>query len=109
MWAEYPQVENSGDFKAYYLVELAFWLQQVFVLNIEARRKDFWQMLTHHLVTCALIFMSYTYNVTRVGNAIICVMDFSDILLSVPPIYPPFLQQPPILYVESCSDAVCLS
>jgi very-long-chain ceramide synthase len=84
MWAGYPQVENSGTFKGYYLVELAFWLQQVFVLNIEARRKDFWQMLAHHLVTCTLIFMSYTYNVTRVGNAILTIMDFSDILLSVP-------------------------
>jgi hypothetical protein len=29
--------------------------------------------------------MSYTYNVTRVGNAILCIMDFSDILLSVTP------------------------
>lgn len=85
LWAEYPQIESDGFFKAYYLVEMAFWLQQVFVLNIEARRKDFWQMLCHHIVTCTLIFMSYTYNVTRVGNAILCIMDFSDILLSVIP------------------------
>lgn len=85
MWAEYPQIESSGFFKGYYLVELAFSLQQVFVLNIEARRKDFWQMLAHHLVTVTLIFMSYTYNVTLVGNAILCIMDFSDILLSVSP------------------------
>jgi len=84
VWAGYPQIENDGLFKAYYLVEMAFWIQQVFVLNIEERRKDFWQMFTHHLVTCTLIFMSYTYNVTAVGNLILCVMDFSDILLSVP-------------------------
>jgi very-long-chain ceramide synthase len=83
VWADYPQIESNGFFKAYYLVELAFWLQQVFVLNIEARRKDFWQMFTHHIITCTLLFMSYTYNVTRVGNVILCVMDFSDILLSV--------------------------
>lgn len=83
LWAAYPQSESDGFFKAYYLVETAFWLQQVFVLNIEERRKDFWQMLCHHIVTCTLIFMSYTYNTTRVGNAILCIMDFSDILLSV--------------------------
>jgi very-long-chain ceramide synthase len=83
LWAAYPQIESDGLFKAYYLVETAFWLQQVFVLNIEARRKDFWQMLFHHIVTCTLIFMSYTYNITRVGNAILCIMDFSDIVLSV--------------------------
>lgn len=83
MWANYPQIESDGSFKAYYLVEMAFWLQQVFVLNIEARRKDFWQMFTHHIITCTLIFMSYTYNVTCVGNVILCIMDSSDILLSV--------------------------
>jgi len=83
MWADYPQEESDGLFKGYYLVETAFWLQQILVLNIEERRKDFWQMFAHHLVTCTLIFMSYTYNVTRVGNVILCIMDFSDILLSV--------------------------
>jgi very-long-chain ceramide synthase len=91
VWAGYPQIESDGFFKAYYLVEMAFWIQQVIVLNIEARRKDFWQMLCHHIVTCTLIFMSYTYNTTRVGNLILSTMDFSDILLSVtpPPLYPP--------------------
>ena len=85
LWADYPQRQSDGLFKTYYLVESGFWIQQIFVLNIEARRKDFWQMLCHHFVTCTLIFMSYTYNVTRVGNAILCIMDLSDILLSVLP------------------------
>jgi very-long-chain ceramide synthase len=89
VWADYPQIEMDGFFKAYYLVEMAFWIQQVFVLNIEARRKDFWQMFCHHLVTCTLIFMSYTYNVTRVGNTFLCTMDLSDILLSVSLPHPP--------------------
>lgn len=89
VWAGYPQIENGWLFKAYYLVEMAFWIQQVFVLNIEERRKDFWQMFCHHLVTCTLIFMSYTYNVTAVGNLILCIMDFSDILLSVTPFFLP--------------------
>jgi len=83
VWSDYPQAEADMLFKAYYLVEMAFWAQQIFVLNIEARRKDHWQMFTHHLVTCTLIFMSYTYNQTKVGNVFLCVLDFSDILLSV--------------------------
>jgi very-long-chain ceramide synthase len=83
VWGDYPQKESDGLFKAYYLIETAFWVQQVIVLNIEERRKDFVQMLCHHFVTCALIFLSYAYNVTKVGNAILCIMDFSDILLSV--------------------------
>jgi len=83
VWAGYPQIESSGFFKAYYLIEAGFWVHQILVLNIEARRKDFWQMFCHHIITCTLIFMSYSFNATHVGNVILCIMDFSDILLSV--------------------------
>jgi len=38
-------------------------------------------MFCHHLVTCTLIFMSYTYNVTKAGNVILCIMDLSESLL----------------------------
>jgi very-long-chain ceramide synthase len=86
LWAGYPQRESDGFFKAYYLLEIAFWVQQVIVLNIEEKRKDFWQMLFHHFITCTLIFLSYTYNLSRPGNVILCIMDPSDILLSVIPL-----------------------
>ena len=78
-----PVVQLDHLFKWYYLVQFAFWVQQIFVLNCEERRKDFWQMFVHHIITCVLLLMSYCYNQTRVGNVILCVMDFSDIWLSV--------------------------
>ncbi|CUS07378.1 unnamed protein product [Tuber aestivum] len=81
MWVDWPVRELGGTFKWYYLVQYAFWLQQIFVLNIEERRKDYHQMFAHHIVTCMLIFASYTYHMTRVGNVILCVMDVVDILL----------------------------
>ncbi|KAI4215384.1 MAG: hypothetical protein LQ351_002284 [Letrouitia transgressa] len=73
----------DGLFKWYYLVQFAFWLQQIFVVNIEERRKDHWQMFTHHIITCALMFMSYGYHQTRVGNMILCLMDVVDILFAL--------------------------
>src|ERR1700743_1521191 len=60
MWVDWPVRELGGTFKWYYLVQYAFWLQQIFVLNIEERRKDYHQMFAHHIVTCMLIFASYT-------------------------------------------------
>jgi len=68
--------------KLYYLLQVAFWIQQLIVLHLEQRRNDFRQMLCHHLVTVALVTLSYVWNWTRVGNAVLCLMDFSDILLS---------------------------
>ena len=83
LWAEDPDIQLDHFFKWYYLVQFGFWIQQVFVLNCEARRKDFEQMFLHHIITCVLLLMSYCYNQTRVGNAILCLMDFADILLSL--------------------------
>ena len=83
MWAGWPFRESSAEFKWYYLVQMAFWLQQIFVLHIEQRRKDHYQMFTHHIITCCLIASSYVSDLTRVGNVILCLMDFVDILLPV--------------------------
>jgi very-long-chain ceramide synthase len=69
--------------KGYMLAQLAFWVQQVLVINIEERRKDYWQMLTHHFVTISLMYGSYRYGYTRVGNLILVLMDVVDIFLPV--------------------------
>jgi very-long-chain ceramide synthase len=69
--------------KWYYLLQFAFWLQQIIVVNIEERRKDHWQMFTHHIFTSALLLGSYGYYQTKVGNVILCLMDVGDILLAV--------------------------
>lgn len=83
MWTQFPTRTMSGLLKWYYLVQLSFWLQQIVVVNIEDRRKDHWQMFTHHIITSALIIMSYGYYQTKVGNVILCVMDVVDIVLPV--------------------------
>jgi acyl-CoA-dependent ceramide synthase len=69
--------------KAYMLAELAFYLQGIIVIHIEERRKDHWQMFIHHIVTCTLIYASYRYGHTRVGNLILVLMDVSDLILPV--------------------------
>ena len=82
LWRNWPTREMNGGAKWYYLVEFAFWLQMIVVVNIEERRKDHWQMFSHHLVTCALIFTSYGYHQSRVGHLFLVIMDPSDVLLS---------------------------
>ena len=54
--------------KEYILTQLAFRLQQIVVINIEERRKDHWQMFTLHVITVSLIYASYRYHHTRVGD-----------------------------------------
>jgi acyl-CoA-dependent ceramide synthase len=83
LWTNWPQRELDGLMKGYILGQWSFWLQQILVINIEDRRKDHWQMLTHHFVTIALISASYAYHQTRVGNLILVLMDVIDLFLPV--------------------------
>ncbi|PNS17994.1 hypothetical protein CAC42_3953 [Sphaceloma murrayae] len=81
MWNKTPTSAMTGLFKWYYLAQFAFWLQQIVVVNIEDRRKDHWQMFTHHIITSLLMLMSYGYYQTNVGNVVLCIMDVVDIIL----------------------------
>jgi len=83
MWNKVPTPRIGGLLKWYYLVQFAFWLQQIVVVNIEQRRKDYGQMFTHHIVTCALVLTSYGYYQTKIGNVILCVMDAVDLIFPV--------------------------
>ncbi|CAE6407410.1 unnamed protein product [Rhizoctonia solani] len=80
-WVNYPVRFLPGPIKFYYLCQLACWVHQLIVLNIEERRKDHFQMLAHHIITIALIAGSYITHFTRIGIAVLVIMDFCDIIL----------------------------
>ncbi|CAO1613653.1 unnamed protein product [Parajaminaea phylloscopi] len=82
-WTDHPHTQMQGIAKLYYLTQCAYWFHMLLVINVEARRKDHWQMLSHHVITICLIVGSYCTHFTRVGNAVLCLMDPSDILLDL--------------------------
>ena len=80
LWTGFPRLLIGASMKLYYLSQLAFWIQQVVVIHIEERRKDHWQMLTHHIITITLLCGSYPYRQWRVGNAVLVCMDIVDFI-----------------------------
>ncbi|CAR25056.1 KLTH0G10582p [Lachancea thermotolerans CBS 6340] len=78
----WPHDRLSSTFKMYYLLQISSWLQQIVVLNVEERRKDYWQMFAHHIITCLLTLGSYYYYFTRIGHVILIMMDIVDVFLS---------------------------
>ncbi|KAL3418953.1 longevity-assurance protein [Phlyctema vagabunda] len=81
LWTNWPSREIGGLLKWYILVQYAFYVQLLMVIHLEKRRKDHWQMFTHHIVTIILLFTSYGYHQTKVANMILCMMDIGDIFL----------------------------
>ncbi|KAG8734160.1 hypothetical protein FRC10_011927 [Ceratobasidium sp. 414] len=88
-WLEYPQWRMTGLMKSYYLLQGAYWAQQLLVmaLGLEKPRKDFVELVIHHLVTIYLISVSYVVNLTWIGNAVFITMDVSDMFFALSKIF----------------------
>jgi acyl-CoA-dependent ceramide synthase len=85
MYAGFPHRAHESYFKAYYLLEAAFWAQQglVLMLQLEKPRKDFKELVLHHIITLALIGLSYRFHFTYMGIAVYITHDISDFFLAV--------------------------
>lgn len=83
-YIDYPHKTHDWWFKVYYLGQAAFWVQQsiVLVLQLEKPRKDFYELILHHIVTIALIWCSYRFHFTWMGLAVYVTMDVSDFFLA---------------------------
>ncbi|KAI0081742.1 longevity assurance proteins LAG1 LAC1 [Panus rudis PR-1116 ss-1] len=80
---DYPHWQMTPELKRYYLMQSAYWVQQlmVLVLGLEKPRKDYYELVAHHLVTLWLVGWSYLINLTIIGNAVYLSMDLPDVLL----------------------------
>jgi acyl-CoA-dependent ceramide synthase len=83
LWRGYPHSHLAAPVKLYYLSQTAFYTHQILILNAEAKRKDHWQMMTHHIITVVLMLGSYFTSFNRVGCIIMVLMDWCDIFLPV--------------------------
>lgn len=85
MFEGYPHLEHEALVKAYYLLQASYWLQQaiVLLLQLEKQRKDFKELVGHHVVTLALIWLSYRFHFTYIGVAVYVTHDISDFFLAV--------------------------
>ncbi|KAI9799886.1 MAG: hypothetical protein M1833_003808 [Piccolia ochrophora] len=81
---DFPHKTHEGVFKAYYLFQAAYWAQQaiVLMLQLEKPRKDFRELVWHHIVTLSLIWSSYRFHFTYMGLAVYITHDISDFFLA---------------------------
>ncbi|KND92238.1 Sphingosine N-acyltransferase LAG1 [Tolypocladium ophioglossoides CBS 100239] len=85
MYEHFPHTTHEAAFKFYYLFQAAYWAQQalVMLLGMEKPRKDFKELVAHHIVTLALIALSYCFHFTYIGIAVYLTHDVSDLFLAL--------------------------
>lgn len=70
-----------SDLRCFYIMYMARYLQAIVSVLMEARRKDFVEMMVHHVVTVGLVSISYAYGYNRVGLVTMLLMDPADVPL----------------------------
>lgn len=85
MYEAFPHKMHEAVVKFYYLFEAAYWAQQalVMLLGMEKPRKDYYELVAHHIVTLALIGLSYRFHFTYMGIAVYLTHDISDFFMAV--------------------------
>lgn len=71
----------TNDIWWYYMISLAFYWSLTLSQFVDNKRKDFWQMFVHHVLTLMLISLSWVCNIHRVGSLILLVHDCADVLV----------------------------
>lgn len=85
MFTDYPHKTLDADFKFYYLFQGAYWAQQaiVLLLGMEKPRKDYKELVMHHVISISLIWASYRFHFTYMGLPVYITHDISDFFLAV--------------------------
>lgn len=80
-WYGYPHQSISSDIWWYYMISMAFYWSLTVTQFFDVKRKDFWQMFIHHMVTLLLMSLSWICNLHRVGSLVLVIHDCADIFL----------------------------
>ncbi|CAF0790641.1 unnamed protein product [Adineta steineri] len=81
-WA--PGMNVPFDIEVMYFVQCGFYLHSIYgTLYMDYKRKDFYAMLLHHVLTMTLIFVSYATRYHKVGLLVLFVHDITDIWLEL--------------------------
>ncbi|CAN8009904.1 unnamed protein product [Ixodes pacificus] len=82
-WYDFPYHPVADGIWWYYMIQLGFYTSCTASHFVSTKRRDFWTMFAHHVVTITLLCLSWSCNLHRVGSLVLIVHDFADVPLEV--------------------------
>lgn len=84
IWGGWPLEQVvSNEVRWYYFLSMGHYIHLFVTQFFEPKRKDWWEMFIHHIVTMLLLFFSYFVQFTRIGVIVLLCHDGSDIFLEL--------------------------
>ncbi|CAG9802894.1 unnamed protein product [Chironomus riparius] len=81
LFRDYPRHSLDNGFWWYYNITQAFYISQTLLHFFETRRKDFWQMFIHHILSITLIMTSWIFNYILCFLVVNFFHDIADVFL----------------------------
>ncbi len=102
--------QRYAKIKYFYLIQLAIWIYTCFShIFIEARHKDYYVMLVHHVATIFLVLGSFYSGYLCTGAVIMYIHDCSDISVDLLKVFKSFLDDSLIGVFVLCRCLITLS
>jgi len=73
----------TREMRTYYTLEFGWYAMNLGLLFFKKRRSDFLEMFAHHVITSALIFLSYAFGFMRIGIVVMNLHNLFDPFLNV--------------------------
>jgi acyl-CoA-dependent ceramide synthase len=83
LWTTFPTKQLGGSLKFYLLTSLAFWFNQIIVVNVEKKRNDYALYMAHHIVTATVMVSAYVYSAHELAHLVSNLMEAADVFLCV--------------------------
>ncbi|KNC73042.1 hypothetical protein SARC_14397 [Sphaeroforma arctica JP610] len=78
-----PMHPIDGHITNYYIIQLAYYTACLVTLPVDNRRKDFVELVIHHIATVLLIAFSWYTNLWKVGTLVMVIHDAADVFLEI--------------------------
>merc|ERR1719245_1159010 len=75
------------DERIYYVTLFGYYLNHTITHFSDPKRKDFWVLFAHHVITLVLIVVSYNSGYASIGVVLAMCHEFSDLMLSLAKIF----------------------
>lgn len=75
--------ELTMDIYWFYLTTMSYMIALSITFFHDVKRKDFWGMLAHHVVTILLLCISWIISAFRIGIVVIVLLDLTETWLEV--------------------------
>ncbi|KAF6779562.1 hypothetical protein AHF37_00892 [Paragonimus kellicotti] len=74
----YPKFELPPEIYWYYMIEMAYYISEIFWIFYSVRRSDFVVLLVHHMATVGLMSFSLVIYHHRIGSLVLLLHDIAD-------------------------------